>query len=71
MKNGRPKEIRMMPQEMLKRKRAQKRAQIKRKSKLGKMQLNRKKSIKKRKMMGLPSMFNNVVSVSKKSKYEE
>jgi hypothetical protein len=65
MQNGRPKEIRMMPQEKLKRKRAQKRAQIKRKSKLGKMQLKRKKSIKKRKMMGLPSMFNNVGRIAK------
>jgi hypothetical protein len=57
MQNGRPKEIKMMPQEVLKRKRAQKRAQLKRKSKLPKMQIKRTKSLKKRKMMGLPSMF--------------
>ena len=65
MQNGRPKEIRMMPQEMLKRKRAQKRAQIRRKSKINKMQLKRKKSLKKRKMMGLPSMFNNKGRIAK------
>ena len=60
MQNGRPKEIRMMPQEVLKRKRAQKRAQLKRKSKLGRMQLKRKRSLKKRKSMGLPSMYKNI-----------
>jgi hypothetical protein len=57
MQNGRPKEIKMMPQEILKRKRAQKRAQLRRKSKMPRMQIKRKRSIKKRKMMGLPSMF--------------
>lgn len=57
MQNGMPKEIRMMPQEILKRKRAQKVAQIKRKSKMSKMQTKRTKSLKKRKSMGLPSMF--------------
>lgn len=65
MQNGRPKEIRMMPQEMLKRKRAQKRAQIRRKSKINKMQIKRKKSLKKRKMLGLPSMFNNKGRIAK------
>lgn len=60
MQNGRPKEIRMMPQEILKRKRAQKRAQLKRKSKMPRMQIKRKRSIKKRKQMGLPSMFKTL-----------
>lgn len=65
MQNGRAKEIRMMPQEILKRKRAQKRAQIRRKSKINKMQIKRKKSLKKRKMLGLPSMFNNKGRIAK------
>lgn len=65
MQNNRPKEIRMMPQEVLKRKRAQKRAQIRRKSKMNKMQIKRKKSLKKRKMMGLPSMFNDKGRIAK------
>ena len=59
MQNGIPKEIRMMPQEILKRTRAQKKAQIKRQSKLGKMQLKRRKSLQKRKQMKIPSMFSN------------